>query len=128
MRPHFKILIGTLAIGIPIAAAAQMSGQYGQQGAAKPAPAQSTTQQSDTLKPATSADIKAGATIYDQKGGTVGKVDSVDAEGVVISTGSARAKVPLSTLGIGSKGLTMSVDKAELEAAVAKKQKEEKPQ
>ena len=126
MRPSIRLFVATLA-AIPVAAIAQTAG-----GTAQEPPAQTTTQQSTTtttttqqeqLKPATSADVKAGASVFDQQGGTVGKVDSVDAEGVVISTGSVRAKIPLSSVGVGSKGLVIGATKAELEAEAKKANK-----
>jgi len=120
MRSHLKILVATLA-AIPFAGVAQTPPETMQQ-----PPAQATTQQSEQLKPATSADVKAGASVFDQKGDTVGTVDSVDSEGVVISTGSVRAKIPLSSVGVGGKGLVIGATRAELEAA-AKEQKD-KPQ
>jgi len=126
MQPHLKIFVGILATGIPIAAAAQMSGQYGQQGAAQQPPRQSSSLQTEQAKPAKAADIKAGAAVFDSKGESLGKVDSVDAEGAVLAIGSARVKVPLSSLAVGDKGLTLSVTKAELEA-MAEKKKSEKP-
>ena len=132
MRPHLGILVATLsAISIP--AAAQTTGGGAQQPPAQtqpaqtpPAespPAQAPAQQSEQLKPAKAADVKKGAAVSDQKGGTVGKVDSVDAEGVVISTGSVRAKVPLSSFGVGEKGLVIGATKAELEAEAKKASK-----
>jgi hypothetical protein len=132
MRSHLKILVATLA-AIPFAGVAQTPPATTQQPPTQTPPetmqqppAQATTQQSEQLKPATSADVKAGASVFDQKGDTVGTVDSVDSEGVVISTGSVRAKIPLSSVGVGGKGLVIGATRAELEAA-AKEQKD-KPQ
>ena len=117
MRPNLKIFVASLA-AIPVAVAAQTYGTTEQQ-----QPAQTTAQQAEQLKPATSADVKAGASVFDQKGDTVGKVDSVDSEGVVISTGAVRAKIPLSSVGVGGKGLVIGVTKAELEAEAKKASK-----
>ena len=87
---------------------------------------QTTTQtESVKLKKATAADIKTGATVYDLKGGTVGTVELSDAEGVVVSTGSTRAKLGLSGFGIGEKGLTIAMTRAEIDATA--KAKETKP-
>ena len=69
---------------------------------------------------ATAADVKAGVAVFDQKGGEVGKVESVSAKGAVVSTGKARAEVPVSSLGKNDKGLVISMTRAELEAASAK--------
>jgi hypothetical protein len=164
MRPHLKISVGILILGIPVGTAAQTGTQSsaqppaqtqtqqgtqttppatqtqqgtqttppdtGTQPSTDTTPADTATQQSIQLKPATAADVKAGVAVVDKDGGLVGKVDSVDSEGVVISTGSVRAKVPLASLGVGGKVLTVSLSKAELEAAAKKKEaqpKQEKP-
>ena len=67
---------------------------------------------------ATAADIKAGASVYDQTGALVGKVDSVDADGALVNTGKARAQIPLSSFGKNDKGLVVSATKADLDAKV----------
>ena len=69
---------------------------------------------------ATAADVKAGVAVFDQKGGEVGKIESFSAKGAVVSTGKARAEIPLASLGKNDKGLVISMTKAELEAASAK--------
>jgi hypothetical protein len=69
---------------------------------------------------ATAADVKAGVPVFDQKGGVVGKVESVSAKGAVVSTDKVKAEVPVSSFGKNDKGLMMSMTKAELEAASAK--------
>src|SRR4051812_35999932 len=129
MRLKPNILVATLAVGIPAAAAAQMSGQsYGQPPSSNPTaqePQSSTglTRQAnppaDTAQvaPATAADVKAGVTVHDQKGGVVGKIESVDSEGAVVSTGTTKAKIPLSAIGKGDKGLMIAMTKSELDAA-----------
>lgn len=73
------------------------------------------------LTAATAADVKAGVPVFDQKGGVVGKVESVSAKGAVVSTGKARAEIPLSSFGKNDKGLVMAMTKTELEAASATK-------
>jgi preprotein translocase subunit YajC len=72
------------------------------------------------VKAATAAEIKAGAQVYDPQGGTVGKVESVAADGVVVSTGTVKAKIPASAIGHGDKGLVIAMTKAEFEAAAKK--------
>ena len=69
------------------------------------------------------ADIKTGATVYDLNGGTVGTVKSSDAEEVVVSTGAVRAKLGLSGFGVGDKGLTIAMTRAELDATAKAKPK-----
>jgi hypothetical protein len=65
---------------------------------------------------ATTADVKAGVSVYDQSGALVGKVDSVDSDGAIVNTGKARAEIPLSSFGKNEKGLVVSVTKAELDS------------
>jgi hypothetical protein len=77
-------------------------------------------QASGQVTAATAADVKAGVAVFDQKGGEVGKVESVSSKGAVVSTGKARAEVPVSSLGKSDKGLVIGMTKAELEAASAK--------
>ena len=72
---------------------------------------------------ATAADIKAGASVYDQTGALVGKVDSVDADGAIVNTGKARVEIPLSSFGKNDKGLVVSVTKADLDAQAKKETK-----
>jgi hypothetical protein len=84
---------------------------------------QTTTTQTGQVTLATEADIKAGASVYDEKGQLVGKVDSVSAKGAIVNTGKARAEIPLSSIGKNDTGLVISVTKDEIEA----KAKEEKP-
>jgi hypothetical protein len=79
-----------------------------------------TDQTGATVTTATSADVKAGVPVFDQKGGVVGKIDSVSAKGAVVSTGKVKALVPVSSLGKNDKGLVISMTKTELEAASGK--------
>jgi len=65
----------------------------------------------------TEADVKAGASVYDQNGGVVGKVESISAKGAVISTGTVKATVPLSSFAKSDQGLVIGMSKAEIEAA-----------
>jgi hypothetical protein len=67
----------------------------------------------------TLADVTNGATVYDKAGAAVGTVESATAEGVVVSTGIARVRIPLASLGLNSRGLLVGMTKAELEAAAA---------
>ena len=65
---------------------------------------------------ATAADIKAGASVFDESGALVGKVNSVTADGAVVNTGNVRAQIQLSAFGKNDKGLVISATKAELDA------------
>jgi hypothetical protein len=67
---------------------------------------------------AQAAAAKAGDTIYDSAGEAVGTIESVDGTNAVISTGTAKATVPLSAFASGPKGPTIGMTKAQLEAAI----------
>ena len=134
MQLKFKFLVGTLAAVLSVGAAAQMppptqqpTQSTGSEGMSQQPPSSTdltrqSGSQSDTgeVKKATAADIKAGAEVFDQKGGAVGKIESVEADGVVVSTGSVKAKVPASSFGQGDKGLVIGMTKTEFEAAANK--------
>ena len=67
---------------------------------------------------ATQADLRSGAAVSDTHGGAVGTIESADAEGAVVATGKARAKLPLASFGKNaSGGLVVSMTKAQIEAA-----------
>jgi hypothetical protein len=70
---------------------------------------------------ATAADLKAGVSVYDSAGQLVGKIESSDAEGGVVDTGTVKAKLPLASFGHNDKGLVISMTKTELEAAAKEK-------
>ncbi|MFL6721404.1 MAG: hypothetical protein ACJ8FT_06330 [Sphingomonas sp.] len=72
------------------------------------------------LTAATSADVKAGVSVYDQKGGLVGKVESVGDKGAVVNTGKARAQIPIASFAKSGKGLVLALSKAELDVQGAK--------
>src|SRR5690606_19447043 len=73
--------------------------------------------QAGPVTQATAADIQAGATGRDQSGGMVGTIESVSAEGAVVSTGTVRAQVPIASFGKNGQGLVLAMTKAQLEAA-----------
>jgi hypothetical protein len=72
---------------------------------------------------ATAADLKAGAAVYDEHGGSVGTVESADAKGAVIATGKARIRIPAGSIGKNDRGLVIAMTKTQLEAAAGKKAK-----
>jgi hypothetical protein len=92
---------------------------------AQAGPAQSATTTSTTttdaaaIQAATAADVKKGVAVYDQKGGTVGTVESVSAKGAVVATGKVRVPIPVSSFAKNDKGLVISLTKAELDAQAA---------
>ena len=86
-----------------------------QAASARPAQTQSAT--TVATQAATAADVKAGVSVYDTKGGLVGKIDSTSGADAVVDTGATRAKIPISSFAKNDKGLVMSMTKAELDAA-----------
>lgn len=70
---------------------------------------------------ATAADIQAGAQVRDQAGAPVGTIESVSAEGAVVSTGTVRAQLPISSFGKDNQGLVIAMTKVQLEAAAGQR-------
>src|SRR5258708_3349960 len=149
MRFHLSIMFGVAALALPAGAqsqqsqpsnarAAQPAGTAPDEAVAGPAakPAQTPPAASDQttattpanaqasagqVKAAGTADVKSGISVYDEKGGLVGKIESVNAKGAVVNTGTARASIPIASFAKNDKGLLLSMTKAEIEAAAKKK-------
>jgi len=75
-----------------------------------------TTTNAAAPTPATAADVKKGLTVYDAKGGEIGKVESVSGKDAVVSTGTARASIPISSFAKNDKGLVLGTTRAEIDA------------
>jgi hypothetical protein len=74
----------------------------------------------DRAVAATAADLVAGSPLRDSKGEPIGTVESVDAEGAVVASGTTRIRVPLNSFGKNKDGLMLGITKADFDAAVAK--------
>lgn len=74
-----------------------------------------------TVTQATAADIQAGAQVRDQAGAPVGTIESVSAEGAVVSTGTVRAQLPITSFGKDNQGLVIAMTKTQLEAAAGQR-------
>lgn len=70
----------------------------------------------DAAAPAVTPTV--GAKVFDQQGGEVGTIETVDAANAVVNTGAKKATLPLAAFGKNEKGLLLSMNKAQLEAAV----------
>jgi hypothetical protein len=133
MRLQMNSLAGVLALAVSTATAAQTSPQSSAPGQTQTTPgqAQSAPGEASALTPAqtgqnpsgqsvasaaTSADVKTGASVYDQQGGVVGKIVSSSAKGAVLDTGTVKATIPLSSFGKSDKGLVLSMTKEEIDA------------
>lgn len=90
------------------------------QGAGAAATAQTGVQaQAGPVTAAAATDIRTGVAVHDQSGAVVGTIESVDADSAVVSTGTARAEIPLASFGTNGQNLVIAMTKAQLEAAVA---------
>ena len=95
MKPTLALAFGAMML-VPAAAQAQQA-----------APAAAT------------AAPTVGATIFDSAGVSLGTVDSVTPQAIVINTGTAKVPVPPTSIGKTGKGFAMAMTKADLDAAVA---------
>jgi len=88
---------------------------------ALPAFAQATQSPPATAgAPASSAaNVTVGASVVDTKGQPVGTIESVNGANAVLSTGTAKAAIPVSSFAKGPNGLVVGISKADLEAQVA---------
>jgi hypothetical protein len=87
-------------------------------GLAAQAIAQENPSSATTTSQAPASAAKAGDTIYDKTGAVVGTVESIEGSNAVISTATGKATIPVSALSSGSKGPTIGMTKAELNAAM----------
>ena len=69
---------------------------------------------------ATAADLTIGAALRDVQGVHIGTVSQVDADGVIVDTGTTKIKVPASAFGKDSQGLLLGVTAAKFNELVAK--------
>ena len=73
----------------------------------------------ERARPATVADIVAGAAVSDTAGVQLGTIESVDASGAVIVTATGRARIPVEAFGKNAHGLLLQTTKAQFDASVA---------
>lgn len=106
-------------IATAIAAATFAPGAVLAKQAPTPAPAETSAQSSPAQAPAAATAPTVGAKVYDPTGAEVGTVEAVQGDIVTVTTGTARAGLPSSAFVTRAKGLTISMNKAQLEAAVS---------
>ena len=68
---------------------------------------------------AKAGDLKAGSSIRDKDGLPVGSVASVDAEGVIVDTGTTKIRVPVEAFGKDDAGLLLGISKAQFAELIA---------
>jgi hypothetical protein len=112
-------LLGAGSFAFISVAAAQTTPPMTQQPGELVPPAQSQPTPGQ-IAPVTPADLKVGAKILATDGSTVGTIETVASDGVVIATGKARVQVPSTSIGKDERGLIIALTRAELEAAAAK--------
>lgn len=66
---------------------------------------------------ATSADLRTGATVRDNRGRRIGTVQSVEADSALVVQGNRQLRVPLSALYRTGSGLVTSLSRAEVRAS-----------
>ena len=70
--------------------------------------------------PAAAADVVAGRPLRDIKGEPIARVDAVDAEGVIVTAGSTRVRLPLNAFGKDDLGLLLGITADKFRALVVK--------
>jgi hypothetical protein len=69
--------------------------------------------------PAAAPAVTVGANVVDTTGAPVGTIESVSGGNAVLSTGTAKAAIPVASFAKGANGLVVGITKADLEAKVA---------
>lgn len=72
-----------------------------------------------SARPATAADIVAGASLRDVDGQAIGKVTGVSSDGATVDTGKTKIKLPLDAFGVDSTGLLLGITAQKLNDIVA---------
>jgi hypothetical protein len=65
------------------------------------------------------SELVVGATVNDKTGTAMAKIAEVDPDGVVVSMGTAKVKVPANAFGHNKAGLLLDMSKAQFEQVVA---------
>lgn len=68
---------------------------------------------------ANAADLKAGSPLRDKDGAPIGTIASVDAQGVIVDTGTTKIRVPAQAFGKDDVGLLLGISKAQFAELVA---------
>ena len=73
-------------------------------------------------RPATAADLVAGARLRDVNGQPIGQIIAVAADGATVDIGKATVKLPLQSFGVDSSGLLLPITAQKLDALAAQPQ------
>jgi hypothetical protein len=136
-----KLLVAALLAGLPALAQAQQGGGFARPIDMNPSSsaipsrmdqiadgtreasdrrAQQAARRRDGARPAAVADLVPGAAVSDAGGLKLGTIETVEADGAVVTGAAGKVKVPLEAFGIGPKGLLLGVTKREFDSLVAK--------
>jgi hypothetical protein len=85
----------------------------------KPNRADNRTMRKAAPVAATAADLKVGSGLRDISGAHIGTVSQVDADGVIVDTGTTKIKVPASAFGKDDQGLLLGITAAKFNALIA---------
>lgn len=70
-------------------------------------------------EPAATAKVSVGAAVSDPAGNPVGTIEQINGDLAVLSTGSHKVSLPVSSFGAGEKGPVLGMTKAEVDAAAS---------
>jgi hypothetical protein len=71
-------------------------------------------------RPAKKSELAAGAPVNDNTGSAMAKIEQIDPDGVIVSMGAAKVKVPAEAFGHNKAGLLLDMTTAQFQAMVAK--------
>lgn len=107
-------LAGSAVLAAPVSAQATQASP-----AQTPPSAASTMSTTQSTTQSAAPQVTVGAQVNDTTGAPVGKIESVSGGNAVLSTGTAKASIPVSSFAQGPNGLVVGITKADLEAQVA---------
>jgi hypothetical protein len=81
--------------------------------------AQALREKLGPARPAKAAELTAGAAVNDNTGAAIGKIEAVQVDGVVLTNGIAKVKVPADAFGHNKAGLLLDMSKAQFDKIVA---------
>lgn len=70
-------------------------------------------------RPAKKEELTPGATVNDKTGAAMAKIETVDPDGVIVSMGTAKVKVPVEAFGHNKRGLLLDMTKVQFQEIVA---------
>jgi hypothetical protein len=71
-------------------------------------------------RPAKSSELSAGTSVNDNSGVAMARIEQVEPDGVVLSVGTAKVKIPADAFGHNKAGLLLDMTKAQFEQIVTK--------